>query len=285
MRKTENKWDLGKAFVAATDKLGIGNAVDIFCRMDKENGLYTNCSSTTQKAIKKFKDDILDDYKPKISNDMAFNKLMDHFFKHGGMEHPDCTMILNVADELASTQSQQSFVNTLKVFNKGRMEYDAQLQALAEKSFKYEGDENISAEQISVIQKGQAQIKLNKILCDSITSKLSSKKSFDKDILEGTEVQTLNSLGDDNGKAYNQLLNKVIENAEIKAGEPKTVDEALKMVHEDINKVPENIKGALANVVEKNRDSIDADLSQFRQKAKEAANNDGPKVSQNPVLA
>ena len=274
------QWDLGTAFRNCVDSVGIGNAVNVFTKLDKANARY-NDSPNTEKA-RDIYNNLTTDYRAEITKEQTFNSLMDYFFKHGSMEHADASMILEIAGEVAINEEQKDFVDSLKAMNHDREEYDRTLQEIAKKEWVGDGNEKITEEQYKIIQKGQVQIKFNKMICDSITSQLSDKILFDSSILESKNATTIKELAMNDCNSYNKMLDKITAEVGVDKEPPKTIKETLQGVHTNINTMSENIKNAVSRAL--NGDQKVAEQEAPEKQAQKNKEVQAP-VNVNPVLA
>lgn len=248
------EWTLDRAFMACVDKCGIGNAVDYFSNLDKKDP-YLNRSTLTAKTREVY-GNIPDDYTPTITRNQAFNKLMDYFFKHGAMENANCSAILEIAENVAENDKQKNFINSLKAINDGRENYDIELQKVAAASLDAKDDQKLNKEQAQTLLKGQVQIKVNSILCNTLIKKLSAKKCFDETFLEGNTAKALLELTNGDNKKYNQLIDSVVEKVDINTYEQMSINEVLTQIHENIKKIPDNVKNGVAAAMGKENDML-----------------------------
>ncbi|MBE5910446.1 hypothetical protein [Pseudobutyrivibrio sp.] len=272
-------WNTTKSMIAAIDRIGVGNTIKIFTRND-DLALASDdtVGSTYKKAIETYKA-MPDNYQPTISKREAFDRLMNYFFKHGGLENENASFIVDAAGGLAVTEEQKKFANSLAVMNEGREQYDKNIMGLANLRDK---GVKLGPENVKDFDKNQIQKNVNKILCDSVIKQLSEKKPFDNSILQSQEVQKINKLAENDGKEYKHLVESVVKEANLDENREITAEEQLKNIHANIDKVPENIKSAIEKVIAKNQPVAENNLNPQKQVEK---NIQVQAHNQNPVLA
>lgn len=281
----QKNWNLRKGMVVATEKFGLENAINLFSKANHGN-IYADAN--TIKTINEMQK-IDEEYISKANAQDTYDKVMDYYFTHGAVENSDSQMILEIAKELATTDIQKEFVRALKTINSGREQYDIELQKACEYEYRtnYAEYDNLVAptnDQIEIIQKGQVQIKLNKVLCDTISSQISEGKPFSSEMLWNNKaVGNILDLAENEGTKYKNLLNQVT--TEVNSGEnkPSNITDLLKEIHSNINSVPQKMKESISNVIENKKASMESASNSLEASTEEPLKTE-QKVTLNQVI-